>query len=91
MNSAMPPNRLLLTSLCFHQEPGSTSRSAMLSETGARSSEVLCAVLGAPEQLWAEKASVREAFLDLAMKGLGRCSNVVRLFWQLFQVYCCTV
>ncbi|CAK9022077.1 TELO2-interacting protein 1 homolog (Protein SMG10) [Durusdinium trenchii] len=57
------------------EEPGSTSRSAMLSETGARSSEVLCAVLGAPEQLWAEKASVREAFLDLAMKGLGRCSH----------------
>ncbi|CAK0813522.1 unnamed protein product [Prorocentrum cordatum] len=54
---------------------------AWLEEVGARTGEALCAALrpqGAPTAaLWAEKASVRLAFLRLAATAVGRCSHTL--------------
>ena len=55
--------------------------SAWLRETGRQSSDALVAVLRqaetAAETLWAEKASVRQAFLDLCISVLRHCDRSV--------------
>ena len=52
-----------------------------LDETSSRTSQVLVAILRGEHStatLWAEKASVRQAFLDLSMNAVRRCNKTLK-------------